>query len=86
MTIASLAVTAVAIGLAGCGASPAPPWRALFDGKTLTGWGPPGESWVVEDGCIKAVKAPRIREDLLTSDSFGDFDLEFEWRDRKSVV
>src|SRR5262245_46131998 len=37
-------------------------WRSLFDGKTLNGWRgfhseqvPAG--WVVEDGCIKKIKA-----------------------------
>jgi hypothetical protein len=61
-------------------------WRVLFDGKTFAGWEdpggktPPGTAWVIGDGCLKAVKAPRLREDLLTRDSFGDFELEFEWR------
>lgn len=61
-------------------------WRLLFDGKTMRGWedptreSPPGDAWVVEDGCLKAVAHPRIREDLLTTESFGDFELAFEWR------
>lgn len=61
-------------------------WRLLFDGKTMNGWedpaskNPPGEAWVIEDGCLKAVKAPRLREDLFTLDSFENFELSFEWR------
>jgi hypothetical protein len=61
-------------------------WRLLFDGRSLRGWedpareSPPGHAWVVEDGCLKAVARPRIREDLLTTESFGDFELVFEWR------
>jgi hypothetical protein len=61
-------------------------WKLLFDGKTFSGWEdpasetPPGENWVVEDGCIKAVPKPRIQEDLFTSESFEDFELVFEWR------
>lgn len=61
-------------------------WILLFDGETLDGWedpareNPPGHAWVVEDGCIKAVDRPRLREDLLTLDSFGDFEFAFEWR------
>jgi hypothetical protein len=61
-------------------------WILLFDGKTLNGWEdpaketPPGHSWVVEDGCIKAVADPRLREDLVTLDNFGDFELSFEWK------
>ena len=61
-------------------------WALLFDGKTLTGWedpadlDPPGDSWSVEDGCIKATDHPQIREDLFTSRSFGDFELRFDWK------
>lgn len=61
-------------------------WQPLFDGKTMRGWEdpaketPPGNAWVIEDGCLKAVARPRIREDLLTEKSFGDFELAFEWR------
>ncbi len=61
-------------------------WRLLFDGKTMQGWEdpsqetPPGDSWTIEDGCLKAVARPRIREDLSTLASFGDFILDFEWR------
>ena len=61
-------------------------WKLLFDGKTLAGWEdparetPPGENWVVEDGCIKAVDKPRIVEDLFTKESFENFELHFEWK------
>ena len=61
-------------------------WILLFDGKTLTGWEdpaketPPGDAWTVEDNCIKAVAHPKLREDLLTLESFGDFELVFDWR------
>jgi hypothetical protein len=61
-------------------------WRLLFDGRSMRGWedpareSPPGHAWVVEDGCLKAVARPRIREDLLSTESFGDFELLFEWR------
>lgn len=61
-------------------------WILLFDGTTLEGWEdphretPPGDAWVVEDGCIKAVPVPRLREDLLTLESFTDFELLFEWK------
>lgn len=61
-------------------------WRLLFDGKTLAGWedptakSPSGDAWVVEDGCIKAVEKPRIREDLVTTDRFGNFELAFDWK------
>ena len=62
------------------------PWLTLFDGKTLNGivdpWKavPPGGSWVIDDGALKAVRGPRISEDLVTAKEYGDFELEFEWR------
>lgn len=59
-------------------------WRLLFDGATLAGWrayqkpGPPAEGWKVENGvltCVKGVKGGN----LLTSASFDDFELSWEW-------
>jgi 3-keto-disaccharide hydrolase len=61
-------------------------WIELFDGETLNGWedpaaeNPPGDSWIIEDGCIKAVGRPTLREDLFTNEHFGDFELVFEWK------
>jgi hypothetical protein len=61
-------------------------WQTLFDGKSLAGWrdpgkrNPPSDSWTIEDGAIKSLKNPRIREDLLTVQEYADFELEFEWR------
>jgi hypothetical protein len=61
-------------------------WKLLFDGRTLNGWedpareSPPGDAWVVEDACIRAVPKARVREDLLTKAEFGDFELAFEWK------
>lgn len=56
-------------------------WRLLFDGKTMRGWAPAAEgAWTVEDGCLKAIPRPVLREDLLTLDEFGDFELVFEWK------
>ncbi len=60
-------------------------WLLLFDGKTMKGWDdprlktPPGDAWTIEDGCLKARANPRITEDLFTKETFGDFDLEFDW-------
>lgn len=65
-------------------------WKLLFDGKTMNGWtdptrmNPAGDAWSVEDGCLKANKHPRIREDLLTKETFRDFELTFEWRISKA--
>ena len=57
------------------------PWKSLFDGKTFAGWEKPvGQPFVIEDGCIKAVRNPAIHEDLFTVERFGDFEFEFEWK------
>ena len=61
-------------------------WKLLFDGKSMKGWEdpsqekPPGDGWIVADGCLKTVPNPRIREDLFTKENFGDFELAFEWK------
>lgn len=61
-------------------------WITLFDGKSLAEWqnpatmNPPGDSWSIDDGSLKSKSHPRVREDLVTRRSFGDFELEFEWR------
>ena len=34
----------------------------------------------VEDGAIKAKPDPLITEDLFTKETFGDFELQFEWK------
>ncbi len=61
-------------------------FRLLFDGHTFKGWHdpasekPPGECWVIEDGMLKTTPKPRITEDLVSEESFGNFDLKFDWR------
>jgi hypothetical protein len=61
-------------------------WRLLFDGRTFAGWrdptklDPPGDSFSIEDGCLKAVRHPRIVEDLFTRDTYADFELQFDWK------
>jgi len=57
-------------------------WRALFDGRSLAGWReyrsqtqPSG--WVAREGTL--VK-DRPTQDIVTTEQFGDFELEFEWR------
>jgi hypothetical protein len=61
-------------------------WKLLFDGRTLGAFRDPrtmtpaGDSWTVEDGAIKAVRRPRIREDLVSRESFGDFEFTWEWK------
>jgi 3-keto-disaccharide hydrolase len=71
-------------------------WRLLFDGRTLAGWrglgydNVPTGHWVVVDGAIKKVASgnvPRVPDgrplnggDLMTLDTFGDFEVSWEWR------
>lgn len=61
-------------------------WILLFDGTSLAAWEnparemPPGTAWVIDDGCIKGVDNPRLREDLVSREDYGDFELVFEWR------
>jgi hypothetical protein len=61
-------------------------WVLLFDGKTMDHWrdpgqlDPPGDGWTIEDGALKPVSNARIVEDLVSSEEYRDFELEWEWR------
>jgi hypothetical protein len=65
-------------------------WRLLFDGKTTNGWRGfkrpdfPTGKWTVQDGCLKKIATGAGDSlgsgDIVTTDSFDDFDLRFEWR------
>lgn len=71
-------------------------WRLLFDGETLNGWKGigrqtvPGHLWRVEDGAIRKVNTGEIAllsdgqpaegGDLMTVETFDNFDLRFEWK------
>lgn len=71
-------------------------WRPLFDGRTLDGWrglgrdGIPEGHWIVEDGSIRKVKSgdvpladdgqPMQGGDILTEETFADFEFSFEWK------
>ncbi len=56
-------------------------WKLLFDGKSMKGWLPvAADTWGVEDGCLKSLARPVLREDLITKRQFGDFELAFEWK------
>jgi hypothetical protein len=60
-------------------------WRLLFDGKTTQGWRGfrkeafPAQGWSVEEGCLKHA-AKGGGGDIVTVDTFEDFELRFEWR------
>jgi hypothetical protein len=61
-------------------------WILLFDGRSMRGWRdpakerPPGDSWSIEDGCLTTRAKPRIAEDLVSAESYRDFELVFDWR------
>jgi hypothetical protein len=71
-------------------AQAAPAERLLFDGKTTNGWRGfkkpafPTSGWVVEDGWLKHVKSTGQDShgggDIITVDTFDNFDLTFDWR------
>ena len=60
-------------------------WKLLFDGKSLTGWRnfkkkePPKQGWVVEAGILRKVSTAS-GGDIITDQTFDDFDLQWEWR------
>lgn len=60
-------------------------WRLLFDGRSLDGWrgyrrdAVPDAGWEVKDGTLRTVA--RVKgADIITTQSFGDFELSWEWR------
>ena len=71
-------------------------WKLLFDGTTLKGWrglgydSVPTAHWKVEAGAIRKIpkgEIPRIADgqpaaggDLMSIDTFGDFELAWEWK------
>jgi hypothetical protein len=69
-------------------AQPFPRERSLFDGKTTNGWRGfkkaafPAHGWVVQDGWLKhlAAKGEPSGGDIITVDTFDNFDLTFEWK------
>src|SRR3989442_3145186 len=78
------------------GAERAVGWRLLFDGRTLAGWrglgydSVPTAHWKVEGGAIKKIASGKVARqadgqpahggDLMTVDTFGDFELTWEWK------
>ena len=78
----------------GCGAEPnqltdaqrQQGWRLLFDGKTTAGWEEitgkpfPSNCWTIEDGSLKALVRTDGFQDIRTKETFGNFELEFEWK------
>lgn len=71
-------------------------WVSLFDGSSFDGWrglgrdDVPSDHWVIEDGAIRKVASgevpvqadgqPLEGGDLITEQTFDDFEFEFEWK------
>jgi hypothetical protein len=61
-------------------------WIPLFDGKTTKGWHSygktvTGEAWKVENGVLHLAPSKGVNAgDLITDESFDDFDLKLEWK------
>jgi hypothetical protein len=71
-------------------------WRLLFDGKTFNGWRGlgydtvPTAHWKIDNGTIRKLAdgdVPRLPDgqpaaggDLMTVDTFRDFELSWEWK------
>jgi len=71
-------------------------WRLLFDGKTFKGWkglgydSVPTAHWKIANGAIEKVASGEVAKmpdgqpanggDLMTVDTFGDFELAFQWK------
>lgn len=63
-------------------------WRLLFDGHGFDGWrnfrkaGVVADRWAVEEGCLHLYgpnSSRKIRGDLITTESFANFEFAFEW-------
>ncbi len=65
-------------------------WKLLFDGKTTDGWRGfnkpdfPKSGWSVEDGWLENAASTHQDKfgggDIVTTDTFDNFDLRFEWK------
>jgi hypothetical protein len=72
------------------GAQSSPHERSLFDGKTTSGWRGfkktafPDRGWAIDNGWIKHLATGSQNGagggDIITLDTFDNFDLQFEWK------
>ena len=64
-------------------------WRMLFNGKNLDGWrtypkaGTIGKAWAVKDGILTKVAGTK-GGNIMTVETFTDFDLNWDWRVQKN--
>ncbi len=62
-------------------------WKPLFDGKSFEGWtfdtfdkAAPETIWSIKDGVIHVAGKNKPNGVLRTTESYSDYELEFEWR------
>lgn len=60
-------------------------WTPLFDGSSLSKWhnygkNAPGDTWHVDSNAIHLVPKGGEGGDLVTNDTYGDFDLKLQWK------
>lgn len=71
--------------LTGCTTTDSDCWIPLFDGETTQGWRGygqdrfPEKGWEVVDGCLHVI-AGGGGGDIISCESFNDFDLMLEWK------
>src|SRR5882757_4055846 len=59
-------------------------WEVLFDGKNTDKWrsinggGDPSQGWVIKDGTLY-VKEHAKGQDIITKETYGDFELVFDF-------
>jgi hypothetical protein len=81
LALAILGATAASFAVADQGSAPGP-WRSLLEdhgAPAWRGWKEPGlpAGWHVEGGVL--TKDGKV-DDLVTNDTFGNFELELEWK------
>lgn len=86
-TMIRSAIVAAALSLAALASAADPGWVVLFDGTKTDAWktygrdaSPAACGWLVEQGALRAAPEAQTKCDLATRESFGDFDLELEWK------
>jgi hypothetical protein len=71
---------------ASAGAGEPGPWRILFGGHDTSVWRGycqkefPQTGWVVENGCLHVLPSKSKGSELVTIETFDNFEFEWEWR------
>lgn len=61
-------------------------WELLFDGETGKGWRSPSSDrfpdgfWIIADGFLRGAEVGSRATDLMTAETYRNFDLRFDWK------